>query len=86
VRDRQARVLVGLLVERSAEAGRPIDRLRLEAAAQSINGAAEAIAHWWRQHPELPAQTLADWLVELLLPGLEGLTRPQTAQHSRRRA
>jgi AcrR family transcriptional regulator len=74
IRDRQARLVVGMLIERAAEGGRAIDRRELEAAAHALNGAAEALAHWWRENPEVPAKTLADWLVAVMLPGLERLT------------
>ena len=74
VRARQARLIVALLIERAAEAGAPIDRRRLEGAAHALNGAAEALAHWWRENPDLTAETLADWLVAVTLPGLERLT------------
>ena len=74
VRARQARLLVAMLTERAAEAGTPVDRRRLEGAAHALNGAAEALGLWWRDNPDVAAETLADWLIGLTFPGLQGLT------------
>jgi AcrR family transcriptional regulator len=74
IRARQARFAVTMLTERAAKAGVTLDLRRADAAAHALNGAYEALAHWWRENPEVPAETLADWLVELTLPGLQQLT------------
>jgi AcrR family transcriptional regulator len=74
VRARQARLLVAILTERAAEAGRPVDRRRLEGAAHALNGGAEALGLWWRDNPDVSAETLSDWLIGVMLPGLQALT------------
>jgi hypothetical protein len=51
-----------------------LDAAKTEATAAALNGAYEALAHWWRDNPQVPAESLADWLVELVLPGLRRLT------------
>lgn len=74
IRARQARFVVSLLEERAAEAGAALDLRQAEVAAYALNGAYEALAHWWRDNPEVPASTLADSLVALVLPGMRRLT------------
>jgi AcrR family transcriptional regulator len=73
IRARQATLLVQMLSRRAAAAGQRVDQQRLELAVHAINGAAEALAHWWRAHPEVAAEQLAERLTELLAPGLRGL-------------
>ena len=41
-----------------------------EVLAQAINGAVESAALWWREHPELSPEILADLLTRFLSPGL----------------
>ena len=47
-----------------------IDPLELEAAAHAVNAAYEGVAHWMWEHPDVPIEQVADWIVELLVPGL----------------
>lgn len=74
IRDRQARFAVALLRARAARSGIALEADRAEAVAHGLNGAYEALAHWWRDNPEVAPETLADWLVDLVLPGIERLT------------
>ena len=46
----------------------------LELAAHAVNSAYEGVAHWMWDHPDVPLERLADWTVELLLPGLRRFT------------
>jgi hypothetical protein len=39
----------------------------------AIAGAYESLSLWWHEHPEVPAEELADWLLDLIWPGLEQL-------------
>jgi AcrR family transcriptional regulator len=58
-----------------AEMARPaVDERELEAAAHAVNAAYEGVAHWMWAHPDVPIEQLADWVVELLLPGLRRFT------------
>jgi AcrR family transcriptional regulator len=72
IRRRQDDLVTALLSEAAEE---PPDPLHVQALAHALNGAYEALALWWRDHPELSPETLADWLVELVLPGLEAMRR-----------
>jgi AcrR family transcriptional regulator len=67
IRRRQATLLRELMAE---DAGPDLDPDALDAFAHAINGAYEALGHWASEHPDIPLETLADWLVSLLAPGL----------------
>ena len=51
-----------------------MDPRELEVAANAVNSAYEGVAHWMWDHPEMDVEQLADWTVELLLPGLRRFT------------
>ena len=71
VRRRQAALILELMRE-MAPAG--VDPRELEVAAHAVNSAYEGVAHWMWEHPDVSVERLADWTVELLLPGLRRFT------------
>jgi AcrR family transcriptional regulator len=71
VRRSQAQ-LIRTLMEEIAPEG--TDRRELEAVAYAVNAAYEGAAHWLWEHPDAPAEQVADWIVALLLPGLRRFT------------
>jgi AcrR family transcriptional regulator len=71
VRRRQAALVHELLLEKAPA---EVDPRELELAAHAVNSAYEGVAHWMWEHPEVPLERLADWTVELLLPGLRRFT------------
>jgi AcrR family transcriptional regulator len=71
VRRRQAALILELMRELAPEG---VDPLELEVAANAVNSAYEGVAHWMWDHPDIPLERLADWTVELLLPGLRRFT------------
>jgi AcrR family transcriptional regulator len=71
VRKRQAALILELMRE-MAPVG--VDPRELELAAHAVNSAYEGVAHWMWDHPDVPLERLADWTVELLLPGLRRFT------------
>jgi AcrR family transcriptional regulator len=73
IRARQATLLTQMLSSQATAAGQTVDNQRIELAVHAINGAAEALAHWGRAHPDIPAEDLAERLTELLLPGLRAV-------------
>lgn len=73
IRARQTDLVAGLLAARAEQRGVAFEPSRLEAVANALNGAFEWLAHWWRANPGVEPDTLATWLVELVLPGLERL-------------
>lgn len=62
--------VAGLLAQGAAELGTELDPLVADAVAHAINGACEALAQWWQEHDEVPAEALAAMLTELVRPGL----------------
>jgi AcrR family transcriptional regulator len=71
VRRRQAALILELMREMAPE---DVDSRELEVAANAVNSAYEGVAHWMWDHPEADVEQLADWTVELLLPGLRRFT------------
>ena len=71
VRRRQAALILELMRELAPE---DVDPRELELAANAVNSAYEGVAHWMWDHPEMEVEQLADWTVELLLPGLRRFT------------
>lgn len=50
------------------------DPIEVSAITRALNGVYEGLVEWWEQHPEVEAETLASWVVALVLPGLLGMT------------
>lgn len=68
------KVVAGLLAQGAAEVGNEADPILTDACAHAINGACEAMAMWWQEHPEVEADVLAGLLTELVSPGLLALS------------
>jgi len=71
VRESQAELVRGLMAEMAAEGTDPRE---LEVAAHAVNAAYEGVAHWMWAHPDVDIERIADWIAELLIPGLRRLT------------
>jgi AcrR family transcriptional regulator len=71
VRHSQAQLIRGLMTEIAPDGTDPRE---LEAVAYTVNSAYEGAAHWMWEHPDVPVEQLADWIVALLLPGLRRFT------------
>jgi AcrR family transcriptional regulator len=71
VRRSQAQLIRTLMAEIAPESTDPRE---LEAVAYAVNAAYEGAAHWMWEHPEVPVEQVADWIVALLLPGLRRFT------------
>src|SRR5215210_5116121 len=71
VRKRQAGLILELMREMAPQ---DVNARELEVAAHAVNAAYEGVAHWMWDHPEIDVEELADWTVELLLPGLRRFT------------
>jgi AcrR family transcriptional regulator len=74
VRRYHSKVVAGLLSQGAAELGTEADPLVTDAVAHAINGACEALATWWQEHPDVEAEVLAGMLTELVRPGLLALS------------
>jgi AcrR family transcriptional regulator len=71
VRRDQAQLIRTLMAEIAPDGTDPQE---LEAVAYAVNSAYEGAAHWMWEHPDIPVEQLADWIVALLLPGLRRFT------------
>lgn len=73
IRHRQSDLMLELMAETTATTPSHEGRERLEAMTLALAGAYESLSLWWREHPEVAPEQLADWLLDLLWPGLERL-------------
>ena len=71
VRSSQAELIRELMAEMAAEG---TDARELEVAAHAVNAAYEGVAHWMWEHPDVPIERIADWIADLLIPGLRRFT------------
>jgi AcrR family transcriptional regulator len=71
VRDSQAELIRELMGEMARD---DVDQLELEVAAHAVNAAYEGVAHWMWAHPDVPIEQIADWIADLLIPGLRRFT------------
>jgi AcrR family transcriptional regulator len=70
IRRRQGTLVAGLLGESAATFGARPDPVLLDAAANVVNGAFEALGSWWGDHPEVDADDLALLCARIVYPGL----------------
>lgn len=73
IRRRQSDLMISLMAETSGTVLGHEGRARLEAMTLAIAGAYESLSLWWLEHPEVLPEELADWLLDLIWPGLEQL-------------
>ena len=73
IRRRQSDLMIRLMAESSGTGPGHEGRARLEAMTFAIAGAYESLSLWWHEHPEVPPEELAEWLLDLIWPGLEQL-------------
>ncbi|MBV9101191.1 MAG: TetR/AcrR family transcriptional regulator [Candidatus Dormibacteraeota bacterium] len=71
VRRRQTELVAALLASNANRLGARVDPKRVQAMAHFLNGAIESLARWWRNHDDVGGDVLTDWVVELVLPGLQ---------------
>jgi AcrR family transcriptional regulator len=71
----QAAAVARLLARSAAEDGHPADSVLVDACAHAINGAFEALATWWSQHPTYSAESVATLATNLVQPGLRALSQ-----------
>ena len=71
VRSSQAELIRELMAEMARD---DVDQRELEVAAHAVNAAYEGVAHWMWDHPDVQIEQIADWIADMLLPGLRRLT------------
>jgi AcrR family transcriptional regulator len=75
LRGRFVQAVAHNLREGAAAVGGSLDDA--EVLAIAVVGAAESLANWWVDHPELTADEMAQRLIDVTWTGLERLTGPQ---------
>jgi AcrR family transcriptional regulator len=73
IRRRQSELMIDLMAESAGTEPGHEGRVMLEAMTLAIAGAYESLSLWWREHPDVPPEQLADWLLDLIWPGVEQL-------------
>jgi AcrR family transcriptional regulator len=73
IRRRQSDLMISLMAESAGTPPGHKGRARLEAMTLAIAGSYESLSLWWHEHPEVSPEELADWLLDLIWPGLEQL-------------
>ena len=71
VRSSQAELIRELMAEMARD---DVDQRELEVAAHAVNAAYEGVAHWMWAHPDVPIEQIADWIADMLIPGLRRFT------------
>lgn len=73
IRRRQTDLVIDMFAEGARLVDSHVEQAMLEATAHAVNGAYESLALWWRDHPEVPAEQLAELVTTLVAPGLVAL-------------
>ena len=76
IRRRQSELTIRLLRDSLAAEGLTIDDHRVEATAHALIGAYEGLTAWWYEHPDVDVDTLTEWFLDLVWPGLHQLLAP----------
>lgn len=75
IRHRQTGLIDLLLANAARERGASLDPVQVTATAHALNGAFESIANWATGRADVDPERLTEWLVALVLPGLQALAR-----------
>ena len=75
IRHRQTGLIDLFLTAAAQERGSTLDPVQVTATAHTLNGAFEALANWATDRDDVDPEKLTEWLVALVLPGLQLLAR-----------
>ena len=73
VRRRQDGLVSAVILASARELGREPGPLELGAVTRALNGLYEGLVEWWGEHPEATPEQLTEWVMALVLPGLEAM-------------
>lgn len=73
IRRRQDELVSAVLLASAQELGNKPDPLELGAVTRGLNGVYEGLVEWWADHPEVEPERMTEWVVALVLPGLEAM-------------
>jgi len=80
IRERQDSLVAAVILASARKLGGEPDPLELGAITRALNGVYEGLVDWWAAHPDVEAERLAEWVVALVLPGLERLAAATAAE------
>lgn len=73
IRARQDVLVAAVILASAQELGGDPDPLEVGAITRALNGVYEGLVAWWAEHPDVEPEQLTEWVVALILPGLEGM-------------
>lgn len=73
IRRRQDSLVSAVILAVAKEGGSAPEPLELGAITRALNGIYEGLVEWWREHTGTSPEQLSDWVIALVLPGLERL-------------
>ncbi len=69
--------LVAAAIGRDLRAkGAQHDPLEISAITRGLNGVYEGLVEWWDEHPDVRPEQLTEWVIALVLPGLQAMSEP----------
>lgn len=71
IRARQDALVEAAIAATARALGGDPEPLEVEAITRALNGVYEGLVDWWDEHPDVEPEQLADWVIALVLPGLE---------------
>lgn len=74
IRRRQDALVSAVILASARELGGDPGELELSAITRALNGVYEGLVEWWAEHPEAEPEQLTEWVMALVLPGLEAMT------------
>lgn len=82
IRRLQDGLVSGVIGAAARELGNEPDPLELSAITRALNGVYEGMVEWWADHPEVRPEQLTEWVMALILPGLEAIAAATGASRS----
>lgn len=82
IRRRQDGLVSAVIRAAARELGNEPDPLELSAVTRGLNGVYEGMVEWWADHPEVRPEQLTEWVMALILPGLEAMAAATGASRS----
>ena len=79
IRARQDMLVSAVILASAQELGGSPDQLEVSAITRALNGVYEGLVEWWTDHPEVEPEQLTEWVMVLILPGLEAMAASTAA-------
>jgi AcrR family transcriptional regulator len=76
IRARQDALVAAAIAATTVALGKERDPLEISAITRGLNGVYEGLVEWWDDHPGVPPEQLTEWVIALVLPGLQAMSEP----------